>query len=216
VLGYGNNDTVMSALSGPLARKRFVTLAELNENPLRIEARSEREIDDAGNVIERPVYFPIWVEPVAGQGTPMCEALEQAKELAQQWTAAHQGNYPPVIINITDGEANSDPSGAAADLLNVQTSDGQALLFNCHITETSGTPVEFPASASEVPNDEFARLLFSLSSIIPDSGRLNIQSMTGTQLQPGARGFIFNGDAGSVRQMFVFATVGAQSIDRSR
>lgn len=225
VLGYGggilsgllSGGSVKSALSGPLASKTFVTLAELNENPLRIEARSEKEVDESGNVVERAAYFPIWVEPVAGDGTPMCAALKKAKDLATQWAGAHPDNYPPVVINITDGEAtDGDPAGPARDLLGVQTSDGTALLFNCHITATSGAPVEFPAQESAVPSDKFAQLLFSLSSTIPDTARQNIQTLANTPLDPGARGFIFNGDAGSVRQMFIFATVGAQSLDRNR
>src|SRR5438067_887605 len=69
VIGYEGN-TVCSALSGELAKKDFVSLADLQHNPATIERRKKREIDDVGQEVEVPLPFPIWVQPVAGGGTP--------------------------------------------------------------------------------------------------------------------------------------------------
>jgi hypothetical protein len=216
VVGYSGGG-VTSALSGSLGGKSFVTLKDLNDNPLRIDARTKKEMDDTGNIIEVPVYFPVWVEPVATGGTPMCAALHKAKELADDWVSKHPDNYPPVIFNVTDGAAtDGDPSTPAKDLRSVHTSDGETLVFNVHITDKSDPQVEFPVSDSGLPNDQFAKPLFDMTSIIPDSALKNIASSTGNTLPSGSRGFIFNGDAGSVRQMFIFATVGAQALDPNR
>lgn len=216
VLGYGSR--VGSALAGPLAGRDFVSLADLIQNPLRVETRNKKEVTDDGQVIEAPVNFPIWVEPEAGNGTPMAEALQLARQLASQWASSHPDNYPPVVVNVSDGAANSDIRPAVAELLKVGTSDGSLLFFNCHITNLRGKPLAFPASETEIPNDRYAQLLFSLSSVIPDTARENIRQAAGATLPAGARGFIFNGDAGSVRQMFTFATVGAMQlqVDRNR
>lgn len=216
VLGYSGN-SVTSALSGSLAGKSFITLKDLNDNPLRIDPRTKKEMDDTGNIIEVPVYFPVWVESVASGGTPMCAALGKAKELAEQWVSAHPENYPPVVINVTDGAAtDGDPITPAKELLSVRTSDGETLLFNCHITEKPDPTVEFPVSDSGLPNDQFAKPLFDMTSVIPETAIKNIAGATGTTLAIGSRGFVFNGDAASVRQMFIFATVGAQALDPNR
>jgi uncharacterized protein YegL len=159
--------------------------------------------------VQRTIEAPIWIEPKAGGSTPMCAALRRARELASQWVMSHPENYPPVVINVTDGQAtDGDPTQDAYSLRQVRTSDGETLLFNVHITETRSMAVYYPASEGEVMNDKFARLLFSISSEIPESSR-NLLAQQGTMLQPGARGMIYNGDALSVRQMFQFGTLAA-------
>lgn len=218
VLGY-QGSSVQSALGGSLKSKSFVKLPELMANPINIETRTKKEMDDTGNIIEIPVYFPIWVEPKASGGTPMCAAFRQAKALAEEWVNNNPDNYPPVVINITDGVAtDGDITGPIDELSQVRTSDGNTLLFNCHLTEKNASMVEFPTNESQIPNNKYAKLLFSLSSEVPKTACHNIESAVGQSLPPGARGFIFNGDASAVRQMFIFATVGATqgAIDPNR
>lgn len=217
VLGYGRDGKVRNALGGVLNSKEFVGLDELNDHPLRVEVRVRQEVDDDGEIAEASVYFPVWVEPVSNGTTPMCSALRKARQLAEKWTSTHMENYPPVIINVTDGgSTDGDPTGPARKLNLVHTDDGQALFFNCHITDKNVAGIAFPDNVAALPSDRHARLLFSLSSEIPGTARENIHQATGQELPTGSRGFIFNGDAGSVRQMFVFATVGAQSQDPNR
>lgn len=209
VLGY-EGSFVGPILGGALQGRTFVTLPDLQMNPLLIDRRTKREIDEVGMEVEIPVQFPVWVQPVAGGGTPMCSALRQAHDLALQWTMMHSDSYPPVIINVSDGMANDgDPTEAARQLSDVSTNDGQALLFNVHITDINSAPVAYPASENELPDDRYAKKLFAMSSLIPDTSRSLLQSLLARPVFPGARGLIFNGDAASVRQMFVFASVPA-------
>ena len=212
VIGYEGN-FVGSVLSGILSGRDFVTLPELQMNPVDIERRVKKEVDDIGDIIEIPVQFPVWVRPVAGAGTPMCAALEHAHNLVQQWTYDHADHYPPVVINITDGMAtDGDPTTIAQELCQIGTNDGNILLFNVHITDLNSQPVYYPSSESELPNDRYAWSLFSMSSAIPETSRELLQQMLSRPVFPGTRGFIFNGDAASVRHMFVFATVPATKI----
>ena len=209
VIGYAGS-SVGPILEGALEGRTLVTLPELQMYPLTIEQRNRKEMDETGQVYEIPVQFPIWVKPVAEGGTPMCAALRQAYNLAEQWAMSHYDSYPPVIINVTDGIANDgDPTNEAGKLSNISTNDGQALLFNVHITDISSAPVAYPASEGELPNDRYAKKLFSMSSLVPETSRMQLQSLLGRPVFPGARGLIFNGDAASVRQMFVFASVPA-------
>lgn len=209
VIGY-EGSFVGPILGGALEGRSFVTLPELQMNPLLIERRTKKEIDDVGMEVELPVQFPVWVQPVAGGGTPMCMALGQAHALALQWTMTHVDSYPPVIINVSDGMANDgDPADAARQLSDISTNDGQALLFNVHITDINSAPVAYPASENELPNDRYAKKLFAMSSLIPETSRSLLESLLAKPVFSGARGLIFNGDAASVRQMFVFASVPA-------
>lgn len=208
VLGY-EGSTVVPILEGSLAGKDFVTLPELQMNPKDIEIRKKQDVDDMGNIVEIPMQFPVWVKAKAGGGTPMLAALRRAKELAGQWVRNHPSNYPPVVINVSDGMGDGDPTALARELSQVSTSDGQTLLFNVHITDLKASPVTYPASETELPNDKYAQQLFSITSLIPESSRISLSSLQNKPIQPGARGLIFNGDAVSIRQMFTFASIPA-------
>ncbi|MCL5958497.1 MAG: VWA domain-containing protein, partial [Chloroflexi bacterium] len=194
----------------PLDQKDVVTLAELQENPLRLESLIQQMMDEDGSVYDELVQTTVWVDPVANGETPMCAALRRAREIAERWVADHPDNFPPLVITVTDGmSSDGDPTEEAKALRRVCTSDGELLLFNCHITERSDTPVEFVSSEDDIPDDQYARLLFALSSPIPDSLRNEFFHATRQKLGPGTRGYIFNGDAVSVRKMLKFgSTIG--------
>lgn len=207
VLGY-EGSAPTPALTGALAGRDFVTLPELQVNPADIEMRKRKDMDDTGVEIEVQVPFPIWIRPKAGGGTPMCAALRRARDLAAQWAVNHPDSYPPVIINVTDGVGtDGDPTRIAQEITQIGVTDGQALLFNVHITNLPDPPVAYPVSENDLPNDKYARLLFSISSIIPETSRALLETLLGRPVPPGARGLIFNGDATSVRLMFNFASL---------
>ncbi len=216
-LGY-EGSTVNSALDGALAGQPFVSLADLQMNPLDIEIRKRKEIDDTGNFYEMEIHFPIWIKAKHGGGTPMNAALRRAQDMASQWAINHPNNYPPVIINLTDGmSTDGDPTGVAQQIEQVGTSDGSALLFNVHITNLKASPVLYPVSEADLPNDPHARQLFRMSSVIPETSRTLLESLIGRPVPQGARGMIFNGDASSIRLMFNFVSAPAtQPIDPNR
>jgi hypothetical protein len=219
VVGY-EGGTARTALGGALAKSEFVGLSELIQNPLRVDTRIRREVDDAGRIVEVPISFPVWVEPSVGTATPMCAALRRAAELADGWIARNPNSFPPVVVNITDGAStDGDPQPWADILCEMGTTDGRVLLFNCFLTTLNASPIEFPDRANQIPPDseQLGQLLFAMSSQIPETARRNINNATGRQLPSGARGLILNGDAGSVRLLFVFATVAAtQRIEMDR
>jgi hypothetical protein len=86
-------------------------------------------------------------------------------------------------------------------------------LYSCHTTDRTEKPLEFPSSEYDIPDDEYAELLFSISSEIPETGRETFEQFTQRQLAPGTRGYIFNGDAASVRKLLTFATVQREGPD---
>lgn len=189
VITYGSE--IRLGLSGGSASRELILLSEIADHPIRIEERTKKVEDGAGGLVEQTVRFPVWFDPVAIGATPMCQALNRAKGMLREWLARHPNSFPPIVINITDGEAtDGDPSEAAAELRKLATNDGAVLLFNLHISSQRANPIEFPSSESGLP-DKFAQLLFGMSSVLPEYMR-SIARDEGYQVSEAARGFVFN------------------------
>jgi hypothetical protein len=217
ILGYGN-DTVKTVFSEPLSTKAYVNLSELDAHPLSTVTLLEKVPNDDGTgVLQISVEHPIWLRAQAQGNTPMVMALKGAREIGKRWIAdGHQTSYPPVIINITDGEANDmtwsgelEATGAA--LTRLATDDGTALLFTVHLTDQEVLPLEYPASPDEfahLTGDDytFAQTLFEMSSTIPETAYASLSSLIGRTLPPGAKGFIYQGNGDSILSTLQFAS----------
>jgi hypothetical protein len=195
VIGYG--DTVGPAFGGALAGRDLVPISEIADHPERVEERTRKTDDGAGGLVDQTVKFPVWFDAVAHGGTPMCEAFRCARGILEDWIQAHPGSFPPIVINITDGEStDGNPTDAAREVRDLAGDDGQVLLFNLHLSSQRSTPVEFPDSEGQLP-DEYARLLFQLSSVLPAYMR-SVAAQEGYSVSDGSRGFVFNADIVSV------------------
>ncbi len=202
VLGYGND--VRPALGGGLSGRVFVPVSEIADTPIRVEDRTQKVSNGAGGLVEQTVKFPVWFEPQAKGGTPMTEALKQAREALAGWIGQHPDAFPPIVFNITDGEAtDGDPSKAADGVRALETSDGNALLFNIHLSSHRGK-VEFPDSEQGL-SDDFARRLFRMSSVLPPYLQREAQA-EGYQVTEQTRGFVFNADLAAVIQFLDIGT----------
>src|SRR5437868_4066585 len=84
-------------------------------------------------LIDRPIRVPIWFEPVANGGTPMCAALTQAKGVVDGWVSQHPNCFPPIVIQISAGEStDGGPAPVAEQVRKVKSSAGEVVLFNVH------------------------------------------------------------------------------------
>lgn len=195
VLGYGSK--VGPAFGGQLAGKEICPISEIADNPARIEERSKKVDDGAGGLVNQTVKFPIWFDAVARGGTPMCQAFGQTQKILTGWLRDRPDCFPPIVINITDGEStDGDPTAAADALKGLTSADGNVLLFNVHLSSQRATPVEFPDSADGLP-DQYATLLFETSSALP-AYMLAVAQQEGFPVSDGTRGFVFNADMVSV------------------
>jgi uncharacterized protein YegL len=207
IIGYGSK--VGPALVGPLAGRELVTISEIANSPARIEERTKKVDDGVGGLIQQTVKFPVWFDPAARGGTPMCQALLTAERILTEWIGQHPDAYPPMVINITDGEStDGNPTGAAEQLRSLKTSDGAVLLFNIHLSSQRAEPVEFPHTEENLP-DDYAKLLFNISSQLPEATRV-IAEQEGYRLGAGARGFVFNADMVS---LISFLDIGTRAAD---
>lgn len=208
VLGYGGS-TVTSAFSGPLSGRDLVPISEIAESPARLEERVKKVSDGAGGLVEQKVKFPIWLDAKCGGGTPMVQALTRADDLVAAWTEAHPAGFPPVVLHLTDGEStDGDPTDIATTIRSELTTDGNVLLFNLHVSSTGGSPISFPASESVLP-DQFSRLLFTMSSLLPSAMRA-LAGSQGHGVAEGSKGFVYNADVAGIVQ---FLEIGTRASD---
>lgn len=209
VIGYGGRG-VGPALGGALSGRKLVTLSELATHPLEVEERDRQEPNGTGGLVTRKVTFPVWVRPQASGSTPMVEALTLAAQVVKEFLANHPDCYPPTVLHVTDGEStDGDPEPKAAELRDLRSTHGNVLLFNAHVSKLPARPVEFPDEEGVLP-DTFARLLFRMSSVIPEWLHSKAQEF-GFRVGPATRGFVFNGDLVSVTR---FIDIGTTTQDR--
>jgi len=161
--------------------------------------------DGAGGLIEIDWSLGIWVQPKYNNGTPMEDAFKLAAELVEAWTRDNPQSFPPIIINISDGEPNDPVASrqAAQRIAGFGTSDGNVLIYNCHIG--TGTPeIKLPASDASLP-DANSRLLFEMSSVIPQE-LVPLAQNAGLITQPGSRGLIINATPEALTKLLVFGS----------
>lgn len=208
VIGYGAQGA-QNGLHGALGARVLNPISALEANPLRVETRKRKVDDGAGGIIEQSVKFPVWFEPVANGGTPMCDAIRKAGEELAAWCDAHPNCYPPTVLHVTDGEStDGDPEPLADVLRQFSTGDGNVLLLNLHVSAVAGTPISFPASDSGLP-DQYAKTLFRMSSQLPAHLAKAVQEK-GSQVSSESRGYVFNAEAGEIVDFFDIGTRASQ------
>jgi hypothetical protein len=191
VLGYGGQ--VAPALGGSLAQRDLIPISEVARNPLRVEQRTQTNVDGTTSSIR----YPIWCEPAGEGNTPMCATLKRASTLLAGFLLDHPDCFPPIVINITDGKpTDGNPEQDARRLCQLSSTDGHLLLFNLHLSEKAGMRFEFPDDELSLP-DAYARFLFRLSSPLPPALH-GAAREAGLPVTANTRGFVFNGDIDSV------------------
>lgn len=192
VIGYGK--TVGPGFSGALAGRELVPISEIADNPARLEERTKKVPDGAGGLVEQNVRTPVWFDPVANGGTPMCRAAGEALRILQQWVGDHPDCFPPIVINITDGEAtDGNPEERVEALTQPASKDGSTMLFNIHLSSNpNATPIIFPDDPGVLP-DDYARMLFETASPLTPTMRA-LAHEHGISTSEGSKAFVLNAD----------------------
>ena len=213
VLGYSGDDEVYSLLPGG---REVISVAELaaEEPPLKTEV-VEYRLPDGSNAL-REISTPAWVEPEAAGQTPMCEALRRVRDIAAAWCAdpAHAESFPPIVFNITAGEAtdgdNSELCAVAEQIKSLRTADGNVLLVNIHIA-AGDTPrtVFFPSAEEAGYPNRYAAVLYDCSSPMPEVFNEAIREAKGPGALPPFRGMSYNASA---EQLITMLNIGSISV----
>ena len=111
----------------------------------------------------------------------------------------HRECHPPIIINITDGEA-TDAGNNYQDLINevnelkqLRTNYGLVNILNIHISGKIADRVLFPNEVSHL-NNKFSKLLFDMSTHLNEN-MVRIALQKGYNIPNNAKGYIYNGNA---------------------
>lgn len=197
VIGYG---TSVYPITGG-------RISEVAANPIRVETVEKMVPDIVGELVSVNMDMPVWVEPKAENGKPMSEAFEKIYFLIEKWINQNPNNFPPIVMNVTDGEVKnqSDIKIAVNKVMNLGTSDGKALVFNACITGLKASiNVQFPSSASEL-TDQYTKFLFDISSEIPPRLFQAAQEV-GLMPQANARGLVLNATTETLIKLLTFGS----------
>lgn len=172
VLGYGGFG--IKSLLGE-GRQNFFTPSELAYNWNRIvECVNIRQLPD-GTECTTKSNKKVWIEPCADGRTPLVGALNYVFDILAAGLAqdCNKDCFPPLVINITDGEATDGTEEqffeAARKVKGLSTNDGNVLLMNVHISNCDCDSIVFPSSTERCPlESKFAKLLFDTSSVMPE------------------------------------------------
>ncbi len=183
VIGYGDSNNVRSKWAGKLDGKWVVKVNDIFNNPIEI-------IND----------LPLWIKPHNNGSTPMTKAFSTSYKISRDWIAygKHLDCHPPIIINITDGEANDwgDEFKLLYDeialIKQLKTNYGNSLVFNIHISNGSDKKVYFPSVIND--DNQLANVLFNISSSLNEN-MIRIAQQKGYHIHNNAKGYIFNGNA---------------------
>lgn len=205
VIGYGSTVDILF----------LETASELAKNPNTTTVKKKIS-DGAGGLIEVDEVQRVFVNPIANGGTPMAEAFQQAFNGIKKFIANHPNGFPPIIINITDGEPNEwylqknfdATTREAKKLADLKTNDGNVIILNAHISDASAGKIELPSNDSGFNSNKFAQFLFNISSVLPDP-LVESAKNAGFSVQTGARGFVFNADAETLIKLLNFGSQGA-------
>ena len=207
----GGKPNLRSVLPRTSLKQPFLKVSEVVD-AAEVEERQVKEPDGAGGVVEVTRKFPVWLRPGAGYGTPMCEALSAASSAIKEWTAQNQNSYPPMVISVTDGDANDgNPEPLAQEIMGHKTDDGNTLIYNAHLSEMSAVPVQYPAGEDDLPPDEYAVRMFRMSSEFPEPVRALAADM-GLPVTEGSRGYVFNADMVALVQFLDIGTRAASDL----
>ncbi len=202
VIGYG--EKVNCIIDG--------IISEIPSYLLEVKDTKKKISDGAGGLVEVNIKMPIWLEPLANGNTPMHEAFQRASEFVDEWITDRPDVFPPIVINITDGAATHPDLTAdfARKIMNISSSDGNALVFNLHIAN-SGNKVILPHNNSQFTGEPLAEYLFHISSPLP-SPLYIAADKSGLPIEQGARCFGYNIDESQMIQLLQFGSLDVTQI----
>ncbi len=211
LVGYGAEGTRPLLGDGPGFRP--ITEVASFARPRTAERREYRLPDGTAALLDE-VPVPQWIEPCARGETPMYEALLEVRDLVAGWIARpdHAGSFPPVVFNITDGEASDctdeELQEVCTQIRALHTDDGAVLLVNIHLaSDDRERPLLFPTADERDCGNRYATLLYDCSSEMPALFEPAIRALRGGTAP--YRGMSYNA---SLQELVAILNIGSISI----
>ncbi len=191
IIGYGEGG-INSPLGGG-----YKSIVDIDAMDVNSYTKITRHTLPSGKQIETFAQIRQWITPQANGQTPMGEALAKAQRLVASWCRKHPDSFPPIVINITDGEA-TDASDEkirrlAERITSTATNDGNTLLMNIHLASQYDTPTEslrFPTETTTLPINRHSQLLYDTASTLPSLYNATLRELRGEE--PPFRAVCYN------------------------
>lgn len=211
VVGYSNDNIEML-----LGRDGMLSIDDLSRiSPRRRTLSDEEQLSEQNSAIFQH-SLDEWFTPHAEGNTPMYEAMLRVRDLAKEWCekSENRQSFPPVVINITDGEASDCDDNELRDICEqikrIATDDGNVLLINIHISTDSTLPaIIFPMAEELTGAGRYSRLLAECSSIMPSAFDSAICEMKGRGATPPFFGMGYNA---SIIELLSMVNIGSRSV----
>lgn len=192
-IGAGGEPEIGVRWSGPLAGREFVRTSELAGAPVTIEQRTRKIPGPTGMMEDQPVDFPIWYQPVLGDGAPHVGAFTYVHQLLSSWSAgAVGGGASPLVLNIfssSSGDGNSQK--AVEGIQKMELPCGAPHVMHAHLSSSAVLPPTlYPSNRAYLPIGP-TRDWFERASLIPDSFRESLKQFA-VIANPKARGLVYN------------------------
>lgn len=194
VIGYG--DGKVELLFG---EKGFISLEQLAQLNTKSHTIAFEAMQPDGECILIEKSIRVWFEPKAEGNTPMYEALLKARELIAEWCSRPQNldSFPPMIINISDGEFSDCHAHEMMDLATTikreGTCDGSVLFVNVHLEPNSDCrSLVFPDAEEMEGFNPTARLMADISSDMPEPFTRDIMILKGRRYADTYKGMAYN------------------------
>ena len=157
----------------------------------------------------------MWIKPRAEGNTPMYKAITRVTELVSKWCANEENrdSFPPVVFNITDGEASDGADemlrAAASRLKETGTRDGATLFANVHISSSENQhPIIFPTAAELPEAVRYATLLMDMSSVVPPQFNDHVCACRSQFAEPPYVAMSYNA---SISELIAMLNIGSRS-----
>jgi hypothetical protein len=193
VFGYHSRENgsavVEPILGGSLAGREIVTVAELANNPSRIETSTATIPDEeTGELLSMPCQQPVWLEHCAVGYGPLGAALLRATLVVDNWITAHRNSPPPFVINLSTGAfAGADPEPYAVKLMQRKTALGNVVVSHSIQSPAVSWSRTVPEAAACLPQ------LFQMSSVgLPKALRNSLSGYQGVLVTEESRCFALN------------------------
>lgn len=211
VVGYSNDNIEML-----LGRDGMLSIDDLSRiSPRRRTLSDEEQLSEQNSAIFQH-SLDEWFSPHAEGNTPMYEAMLRVRDLAKEWCekSENRQSFPPVVINITDGEASDCDDNELRDICEqikrIATDDGNVLLINIHISTDSTLPaIIFPMAEELTGAGRYSRLLAECSSVMPSAFDSAICEMKGRGATPPFFGMGYNA---SIIELLSMVNIGSRSV----
>lgn len=200
-----------------LLGKGFVNIVDIEAMDTPTKGRIISRTLPNGESFQAAIEQRVWVRPEAQGRTPMGAALRMALRACSSWCKRNPESFPPVVINISDGEATDlshDELIALADNIKAQaTKDGNTLLVNIHLASEEGDlplRIYFPSESANPIRNRHLRLLYNISSTLPSIYNESIMELGGSR--PPFRAICHNAAINELMGLLSIGTVSADMI----